>query len=321
MLNAESKIVPKVQNLVVSSESAGQRLDNFLITFLKGVPRTRIYRIVRKGEVRINKGRVKPDYRLSEGDIIRVPPVRVSDPKETPSPSQNVRRILDHVLYEDDDLLILNKPAGMAVHGGSGVSLGVIEALRAIRTTEKSLELVHRLDRETSGCLMIAKRRRTLKGIQAQFQTGEVKKVYWALVKGAWKGGSSISEPLQKNHLSSGERIVRISEEGQPALTEFEILEPFARATLLEVKPMTGRTHQIRVHAAFGGSPIAMDLKYGDNDFNQQMKRIGINRLFLHAKQITLTLPKTGEVLTIHAPLDQAMIEGLEKLKQEKIYV
>jgi 23S rRNA pseudouridine955/2504/2580 synthase len=317
--------IPKVQQLQITSEFAGQRLDNFLFTYLKGVPKTRIYRIIRKGEVRINKGRIKPDYRLVAGDMLRIPPVRQGEVRSEISLSENdklARSLLDNILYEDDGLLVINKPSGIAVHGGSGLSFGVIEAVRYLRGAEKSLELVHRLDKETSGCLMIAKRRSVLRAIHEQLQAGDVEKVYWALVQGAWQGGQSISAPLKKNQLSSGERIVRVSEEGQPSLTEFKVLAAFPKnspvVTLMEAKPKTGRTHQIRVHAAHAGNPIVGDPKYGDNKFNTEMKNKGCSRLFLHAKKLTFKLPGHEKLISIEAPLDQQLQASLDKLAEDK---
>lgn len=324
MVSSSSHKIPKVQQVKISSESAGQRLDNFLFTYLKGVPKTRIYRIIRKGEVRINKGRIKPEYRLVAGDTLRVPPVRQGEERSAIELSQNdklARSILDQILYEDDGLLVINKPAGIAVHGGSGVSFGVIEAVRYLRGSEKILELVHRLDRDTSGCLMIAKRRSTLRAIHEQLQAGDVEKVYWALVQGRWQGGASVSAPLKKNQLSSGERIVRVSEDGQPSLTEFKVLQAFPPdspvVTLMEAKPKTGRTHQIRVHAAHVGNPIVGDPKYGDNQFNTAMKQKGLSRLFLHAQKLTLTLPGHEKPLSIEAPLDKQLQASLNKLAEE----
>lgn len=327
MVSSSSHKIPKVQQLKISSESAGQRLDNFLFTYLKGVPKTRIYRIIRKGEVRINKGRIKPEYRLVAGDTLRVPPVRQGEERSAIELSQNdrlARSLLDHILYEDEGLLVINKPAGIAVHGGSGLSFGVIEAVRYLRGSEKSLELVHRLDKDTSGCLMIAKRRSTLKAIHEQLQAGEVEKVYWALVQGRWQGGASVSAPLKKNQLNSGERIVRVSSVGQPSLTEFKVLEVFGAdtairpcLTLMEAKPKTGRTHQIRVHAAHVGNPIVGDPKYGDNQFNTLMKQKGFSRLFLHARKLILTLPGHEKPLSIEAPLDKQLQTSLDMLAEE----
>lgn len=308
--------IPQVQKIEISMESAGQRLDNFLFTYLKGVPKTRIYRIIRKGEVRINKGRIKPDYRLIAGDELRIPPVRQGEERSAIELSQNdklARSILDQILYEDEGLLVINKPAGIAVHGGSGLSFGVIEAVRYLRGSEKTLELVHRLDKDTSGCLMIAKRRSVLRAIHEQLQAGTVEKVYWALVEGRWHGGNSVSAPLKKNQLSSGERIVRVSEDGQPSLTEFKILREYLGSdpivTLMEAKPKTGRTHQIRVHAAHVGNPIVGDPKYGDK---------GSSRLFLHAKKITLMLPGHEEPFSIEAPLDKQLQASLDKLAEDE---
>ncbi|HXH55559.1 MAG TPA: 23S rRNA pseudouridine(955/2504/2580) synthase RluC [Gammaproteobacteria bacterium] len=324
MVSSSSHKIPKVQQVQISSESAGQRLDNFLFTYLKGVPKTRIYRIIRKGEVRINKGRIKPEYRLVSGDILRLPPVRQGEERSAIELSQNdklAHSILDQILYEDEGLLVINKPAGIAVHGGSGVSFGVIEAVRYLRGSEKSLELVHRLDKDTSGCLMIAKRRKILRAIHEQLQAGDVEKVYWALVQGRWQGGESVSAPLKKNQLSSGERVVRVSEDGQPSLTEFKVLQAFpsdsSSLTLMEAKPKTGRTHQIRVHAAHVGNPIVGDPKYGDNHFNTAMKQKGLSRLFLHAQKLTLTLPGHEKPISVEAPLDKQLQTSLDKLAKE----
>ncbi len=307
MVSLSTKNTPKAHKLVVQTEYEGQRLDNFLFTYLKGVPKTRIYRIIRKGEVRVNQGRIKPDYRLVVGDLLRIPPVRQEKPKpllELPWNDRTAHHLLDQILFEDDGLIILNKPAGIAVHGGSGVSFGVIEALRYLKKNAKTLELVHRLDRDTSGCLMIAKKRSILRAVHEQLQNGMVEKIYWTLVKGQWQGGAAVLAPLQKNHLQSGERMVRVSAEGQSALTEFKILGSTALATLMEAKPKTGRTHQIRVHAASVGHPIAGDPKYGEAEFNRVMKQNGLNRLFLHARQLILRLPGYQDPLSIKAPLE-----------------
>ncbi len=315
MVSLVSENTPKAHYVLVDSESAGQRLDNFLITRLKGLPRTRIYRIVRKGEVRVNKGRVGPDYRLIEKDSIRIPPIRLGDlnmPMEgrpRPNPA-----LLDHILYEDEELIILNKPANVAVHGGSGISLGIIESLRLLRPEEKTLELVHRLDRDTSGCLMIAKRKNALRDLHAQLQAGEIQKCYLALVQGQWAGKNKVDAALLKSQLRSGERMVEVSEEGKNALTEFRALGLHQETTLVEASLITGRTHQIRVHATHMGHPIAGDEKYGDPVFNKMMKSKGLRRLFLHARQITLRLPKTGKIFSIVAPLDNHLTCVLQKV-------
>ena len=325
MVSSSSDKTPKVQKVVISEEFAGQRLDNFLITYLKGVPKTRIYRIIRKGEVRVNQGRMKPDYRLIAGDLLRIPPVRQAEKKSAMDFSGNLETahsILEQILYEDEGLIVINKPAGVAVHGGSGVSFGVIEALRHVRgNVNKNLELIHRLDRDTSGCLMIAKRRSTLKAIHEMLRVGEVEKIYWALVKGDWRASSVIDAPLKKNLLSSGERMVKVVADGQPSLTEFRVLNCYSKMTLIEAKPKTGRTHQIRVHTAHAGHPIIGDPKYGDNAFNREMKATGFKRLFLHARQIVLKLPESQKLISVEAPLDQQLQMCLSQLGKGETYV
>lgn len=315
MVSSVSENTPKAHYVLVDSESAGQRLDNFLITHLKGLPRTRIYRIVRKGEVRVNKGRVKPDYRLIEKDSIRIPPVRLGDPEILTAgrPRPNLA-LLDHILYEDKELMILNKPSGLAVHGGSGISLGVIESIRLLRPEERTLELVHRLDRDTSGCLMIAKRKSALRNLHEQLKMGEIEKCYLALVQGRWEGHNSVDVSLLKSQLRSGERMVEVNEGGKSALTEFRALGLYKDTTLVEARLITGRTHQIRVHATHMEHPIAGDEKYGDAAFNKMMKAQGLGRLFLHARQITLRLPETGKRFSIVAPLDNHLTGVLQKV-------
>lgn len=320
MLSLTTKNIPEVRYLLVSDEMAGQRIDNFLLTHLKGVPRTRIYRILRKGEVRVNKGRIKPDYRLNEGDSIRIPPVRQQEENTTIPhiPAKVERSLLDKIIYEDDDLILINKPAGLAVHGGSGLSFGVIEALRILKPEIKSLELIHRLDRETSGCLLIAKRRSALRCVHEQLRAGQLEKHYLALVKGQWQAGKVVDAPLQKNQLSSGERMVRVSEEGKACRTEFSILTRYNEATLMKIRLITGRTHQIRVHSQYVGHEVAGDPKYGDDPFNRLMKGKGLSRLFLHASRISLNLPKTGERLTLEAPLEGDLNNVLNVLEVVK---
>ncbi len=300
----------------VDEEYAGQRLDNFLIRILKGVPKSRIYRLLRKGEVRVNKGRVKPDTRLKAGDLIRIAPIRVSQPGSEAPSSQFRKRLNQSIIFEDDGLIVLNKPSGIAVHGGSGVSFGVIEGLRADRPDSKYLELVHRLDRETSGCLMLAKSRAVLVGLQQAMQKNRVEKCYQALAKGRWpKGKSSINAPLKKNQLSSGERIVRVDAEGKPSVTHFKIAQRFKDATLLEVRLETGRTHQIRVHCQFSGQPIAGDSKYGDGLFNESLRDSGLKRLFLHASSLCFKHPLFGGRLEVEAPLPDDLKSVLDQLR------
>jgi len=274
----------QVSYLNISSEFAGQRIDNFLHTHLKGVPKSYVYRILRKGEVRINKGRVQPTYRLQENDLLRIPPVRQKIEHNQAINKNHLQSLSQNILYEDKYLFIINKPAGMAVHGGSGLSFGVIEGLRALYP-QLSLELVHRLDRETSGCLMISKKRSILKQLHQQLQEGKIQKQYLALVQGQWNPHmTEVDAPLRKNMLQSGERIVRVDKMGKPAQTQIAIEKSFKNMTLLRIHPMTGRTHQIRVHTAHCKHPIAGDEKYGDAPFNQQIKQhYGLKRLFLHA--------------------------------------
>jgi|TARA_B110000977_G_scaffold78921_1_gene106132 23S rRNA pseudouridine955/2504/2580 synthase len=306
----------KVSFVDVGPEHAGQRLDNFLIRHLKGVPKSRIYNLLRKGEVRINKGRVKPDTRVKDGDIIRIAPIRVAQRGDPAVPGQQLRRYLaENILFEDEGLLIINKPAGLAVHGGSGISLGAIEALRAERPDARFLELVHRLDRDTSGCLMLAKKRSVLLELQQAMQRNQIDKRYLALVKGQWpKGKSTINAPLLKNQVSSGERIVRVDVEGKASVTHFKISQRFKEATLLEVTLETGRTHQIRVHCQFSGQPVAGDPKYGDTHFNESLKDSGLKRMFLHASNLRFRHPLSGDWVDVEAPLPKDLQPILKNL-------
>ncbi|MGL5532303.1 MAG: 23S rRNA pseudouridine(955/2504/2580) synthase RluC, partial [Plesiomonas shigelloides] len=260
------EINTKVQILTVADDEAGQRIDNYLRTRLKGVPKSLLYRILRKGEVRVNKKRIKPEYKLQAGDEVRVPPIRVSEKEDAPVSAKltRVAALADCILYEDDGLIVLNKPSGTAVHGGSGLSFGVIEGLRALRPEARFLELVHRLDRDTSGILLVAKKRSVLRDLHEQLRVKTVQKDYLALVRGQWqKHCKVVQAPLMKNVLQSGERIVRVSAEGKPSETRFEVVERFEQATLVKASPVTGRTHQIRVHTLHAGHPIAFDDKYG----------------------------------------------------------
>jgi 23S rRNA pseudouridine955/2504/2580 synthase len=307
----------KVTYTEIGPEQEGQRLDNFLIRHLKGVPKSRIYNLLRKGEVRINKGRVKPDTRIKEGDIVRIAPIRTAQRGAPAVPGKELKRYLsENVLFEDEGLLIFNKPSGLAVHGGSGVSLGAIEAFRAERPEQRFLELVHRLDRETSGCLMFAKKRSVLLDIQNAMQRNQVKKSYQALVSGQWpKGKSTVNAPLRKNQLSSGERIVKVDVEGKASVTHFDIAQRFKQATLLDVTLETGRTHQIRVHCQFSGQPIAGDEKYGDKEFNDSMRGLGCRRLFLHAKSLRFKHPLSDQWVVVDAPLPDDLGKVLQKIQ------
>lgn len=309
----------KVQFIDIDPDLEGQRIDNFLRTLLKGVPKSLIYRILRKGEVRVNKKRVKPEYKLQPNDQIRLPPIRVSEPTAGPSTKlDKVASLESHILYEDEWLIVLNKPSGMAVHGGSGLSFGVIEALRALRPTQKFLELVHRLDRDTSGCLLIAKKRSALKNLHEQLRDKKFDKRYQALVCGEWPANRfKVKAPLLKNTLKSGERMVLVQEEGKPSETRFRILEQFKDATLVEASPITGRTHQIRVHCLHAGHPIACDDKYGDSDFSLRMQKISLKRLFLHARSLAFIHPTSDDRVSFSAPLDKQLSYALKRLKDE----
>lgn len=314
----------KVTHRVADAEDAGQRLDNYLARTLKGVPRSMIYRILRRGEVRVNKGRVSPSYKLQEGDTIRIPPVRVSTGPVT-VPSSNLHVVQDlnqRILFENDVIVVVDKPAGIAAHGGSGIEFGLIEAMRALRPQAQFLELAHRLDRETSGCIVIAKRRSALRNLHEQFRQRVVKKRYLTLVPGKWDRRQKLIEaPLKRNELRSGERMVEVNfKEGAPSATGFDIVENLDDATLLAAMPHTGRTHQIRVHCAYARHPVGGDEKYGDEAFNKRLKSLGLHRMFLHAFRITLQDPASGQTLKIEAPLPnelEAVVEILRKKTQD----
>ncbi|MCP8898564.1 23S rRNA pseudouridine(955/2504/2580) synthase RluC [Gilvimarinus xylanilyticus] len=314
-----------VQYLTISADEAGQRIDNYLVARLKGVPRTHVYKLLRKGEVRVNKGRARAERRLDAGDVVRLPPIRVAAKAPPKQLSQGLGRVLEKaVLYEDDGMLVLNKPPGIAVHGGSGVDLGLIEALRQLRPEARYLELVHRLDRETSGCIMVAKKRSYLRFLQQSLRQksaggGGIVKVYKALVVGRWPSRTlEVKAPLLKLEASGGrERIVKIHPDGKPSLTRFKVLESFDGFTLLEAKPITGRTHQIRVHAQYKGCPLLGDDKYGVDDINKAMKAKGAKRLFLHASALRFPLPG-DEVrwVSVEAPLTDDLQAVLAALKE-----
>ncbi|HEF8773363.1 TPA: 23S rRNA pseudouridine(955/2504/2580) synthase RluC [Providencia stuartii] len=311
----------QVQFIDISDDEAGQRIDNFLLAKLKGVPKSMIYRIIRKGEVRVNKGRIKPEYKLTEGDQVRVPPVRVAEREEAPVSAKldKVAALANCILYEDDAILVINKPSGTAVHGGSGLSFGVIEGLRALRPEARFLELVHRLDRDTSGILLVAKKRSALRALHEQLRLKQMQKDYLALVRGNWQSHTKVVQaPLLKNILQSGERVVRVSPEGKPSETRFKVEERFENATLVKASPVTGRTHQIRVHTLHAGHPIAFDNRYGDKQFDSQLSGTGLKRLFLHASSLKFTHPKSGEEMRIQAPLDNELNQCLKVLRARK---
>ena len=304
-----------VKFLTISPDQAGQRIDNFLITCLKGAPKSLIYRIVRKGEVRVNKGRIKPLYRLQAGDVVRVPPVRLSEKAVITPHADQLKRLEGSIIYEDKRVLVLNKPSGMAVHGGSGISYGVIEALRALRPDAPYMELVHRLDRDTSGCLIIAKKRSQLRYLHEQLREHKLEKVYTTLIKGIWQGGTrKIDVPLRKNTLQSGERMVRVDETGKQAVSYFSPLAVTKQASLMKVALETGRTHQIRVHAQHSDHPIAGDEKYGDEAFNRLMREKGLRRLFLHASKIVFYVTDSEQPIVVEAPLDEKLQKVLKNL-------
>ena len=291
-----------VRRVRIDAERAGQRIDNFLRGELPGVPKGRIYRLLRRGEVRVNSGRVKAEYKLREGDEVRVPPARIRSGGPAP-PEQLAAQILDHVLYEDKRLLVIDKPAGVAVHGGSGVAHGVIELLRHARPDLKDLSLVHRLDRETSGCLVVAKRRSALRDLHARFRDGLVEKNYLALVVGDWQFGEQlIDAPLYVQHRRQGERHVVVSSKGKPAQTRVSLSRTYGVYSLLQCAPLTGRTHQIRVHLQHAGHPILGDERYGDPGANDDARRLGLRRLFLHAQSIAFA-DDSGNDLHFTAPL------------------
>ena len=314
---------PKVRQVEVGEKGDGQRLDNFLGRILSDVPRSHLFRVIRKGEVRVNGKRAKADTRLLASDIVRVPPVRVgaaAPPRR--APSGMVQNVMDAIVHEDPRLLVLDKPAGVAVHGGSGVSFGVIEALRAARPDE-TLELVHRIDRETSGLLLVSRKPAALRTLHALLRDGQVDKRYLALVKGKWElGRKRIDAPLRTDIRVSGERTVKVHETGKEAASVFKPVQFFGKkATLLEVSLETGRTHQIRVHAAHAGHPLAGDDKYGDAEFNEAMKSLGLTRMFLHASQLSFTWPETGVEFSVNAPLPKelaAVIDALNAPKAKK---
>ncbi|SET48713.1 23S rRNA pseudouridine(955/2504/2580) synthase RluC [Thalassotalea agarivorans] len=312
---------PKVRFYEIDSEDQGQRIDNYLLKTLKGVPKSMIYRLLRKGEIRVNKKRTKPEYKLNDGDVIRVAPIRISenDNNKISTKLNVVAELEKHILFEDERLLVINKPSGMAVHGGSGLSFGVIEALRALRPDARMLELVHRLDRDTSGCLVVAKKRSALRHLHEQLRNKRVKKFYHAFVKGHWPNKlTKVSEGLRKNDLKSGERVVVVDNiDGKASETRYKVLKRFKGATLVRAFPVTGRTHQIRVHCQCQGHPIACDAKYGHEDFDKAAKSAGLNRLFLHAASITFEHPLSGDMITIEAPLDDALSKVLSNFPKE----
>lgn len=307
-----------VQLVPVDEDMAGQRVDNFILARLRGVPRSVVYRIVRKGEVRVNKGRVKPDTRLQAGDVVRIPPVVQQSKPEQVAPGGRVQSVIEAaVVFENDDMLVVNKPSGIAVHGGSGLSFGLIEVLRSSRPQAKFLELVHRLDRDTSGLVMVAKKRSALRLLQDELRQKRIRKQYHALVSGAWSPSvGRVNEPLLRYEMPNGERRVRVSADGKESLTLFRCLQQFQGYSLVEASPVTGRTHQIRVHSAWAGHPIAGDDKYMDDASLKAFRAIGGQRLMLHARALEFTLPGSDEAMKLEAPYDEAFAMALNELEQ-----
>lgn len=309
----------KVEFLRVESDRCDQRIDNFLLGYWKKLPKSRVYRLLRKGEVRVNGKRVKPEYRLQADDQLRLPPVTLPETTEArPVPGQQLRHQLDSaILYEDDVMVAFNKPSGLAVHGGSGIHLGLIESYRAMHPERRFVELVHRLDRDTSGVVLIAKKRSALKTLQEAFrQKTQIKKVYWCLVMGQWPAQvQQISAPLLKHQAVGGERRVTVNEEGKASLTRFRALGVYKEVSWVEAQPVTGRTHQIRVHCQFAGHPILGDTKYQTEEAESECRKLGLSRLFLHAAQLTVPHPVSGEPLTVQAPLEKPLHRLLQSLQ------
>lgn len=305
-----------VRRVVVDEDNHGQRVDNFLMAQIRDLPRSIVYRIIRKGEVRVNKGRVKPDTRLSTGDEVRIPPVTRKEKPEQVMPGSRVQGVMqDAVVFENDQMLVVNKPSGIAVHGGSGLDFGLIEVLRAARPESKFLELVHRLDRDTSGLVMVAKKRSALRYLQDELRHKRIRKHYHALVAGDWpRSVKKVDQPLLRFELGTGERRVRVDNDGKESLTLFRCLESFDGYSLVQASPVTGRTHQIRVHSAWAGHPIAGDDKYMDDVSLRAFRSAGGQRLMLHARALDFTLPGTGESVHLEAPYDKVFSDIIARL-------
>ncbi|HEY3730917.1 MAG TPA: RluA family pseudouridine synthase [Steroidobacteraceae bacterium] len=310
-----------VRHVEVGTDEQGQRLDKVLGRLLPGVPRSHLYRVIRRGEVRVNGRRASPDQRLLSGDSVRVPPVRPAAPEASRSPPRGLIEALEGaVIHEDERLLVLDKPGGVAVHGGSGLSFGLIEALRASRP-QQTLELAHRLDRDTSGVLLVAKRGSALRSLHALLREGAVQKSYLALLVGHWRSDRRrVSAALRTDLRVGGERTVKVDASGKSALTEFRLIERYGkRASLVEVILHTGRTHQIRVHAAHCGHPVAGDAKYGDSGANQALRTLGLNRMFLHAHRLAFTWPESGGEQCFTAPLPTELRALLNRLGESPL--
>lgn len=314
MSDARGAVAPAVQRVTVDDSAAGQRIDNYLLRLCKGVPKSHVYRILRSGEVRVNGGRVAPTYRVAEGDEVRIPPIRIAQPTHTaPVPAGKALP----VVFEDDALLVVDKPSGKAVHGGSGVSFGVIEQLRSQRPEARMLELAHRIDRDTSGLLIVAKKRAALKALHDMMREGQIEKHYLTLVAGRWSNAlQHVKAPLYKYLTPDGERRVRVSDDGKPSHSIVRLVRRWPGYSLLDVELKTGRTHQIRVHLAHLGFPLCGDDKYGDFERNKRLEAMGLKRMFLHAAKLSFVHPLTGEALALESALPEELasfIEGLDR--------
>lgn len=310
----------QVQTITVDEGGDQQRLDNFLVKKCKGVPKSRLYRAIREGEVRVNKGRISADYRLKEGDLVRIPPLRQRQNKPVINihKTHRLKDLEKEIIFENQDILVLNKPAGIAVHGGSGVLLGIIETLRLLRPHAKMLELVHRLDRDTSGCLLVGKKSSINKLLQEQFKARSVKKTYLMLVHGRCEfDKKTVNLPLQRDVLISGERMVKVNKAGKESTTYFTVLRRFKNATLLAGYPLTGRTHQLRVHAKAIGHPIMGDSKYGDKELDKHLKGLFKHRLYLHAASLTIQDPRSDDQMTFCAVLEPGFAQQLRALRKK----
>ena len=313
----------QVRFVTVSENDAGQRIDNFLMRHFKGVPKSHIYRILRKGEVRVNKKRIKQTYKLVIGDEVRLPPVRIAEPRDRRPPDGAISSLAERIVYDDDRLIVLNKPAGLAVHAGSGIDFGVIDIMQRLEKQDSELYLVHRLDRDTSGCLLLARDRDALRSLQASMQENRIEKVYLALVRGQWEQQDHrVEMTLRRNKIRGGERLVQIDADGKQSVSEFRTMRQYTSApdaggcSLMKIRLITGRTHQIRVQASESGHPVAGDRRYGDEQFNRKMKAYGLKRMFLHAASLSFPHPDNDKEFTIEPPLDDELQQVLDNLNR-----
>ncbi|CUR53776.1 Ribosomal large subunit pseudouridine synthase C [Serratia symbiotica] len=307
----------KTQIITISDNAVNQRIDNFLFTYLKYIPKSRIYRLIRKGKIRVNKKRIKINYKLFINDMVRIPPLYLINKKKISLSIKldKISSLTNYILYEDNHLLIINKPSGTAVHGGSGLKFGIIEGLRALRPKSHFLELVHRLDRDTSGILLIAKKRSALRFLHEQLRMKKIKKNYLALVIGKWESQcKTIKVPLLKKNSKNGKWIVYVNKQGKISETHFNIETSYKFATLIKATPITGRTHQIRVHAQYAGHPIAFDNRYGNYEYDKKLFGIDLKRIFLHAYSLHFKHPNTGKMMYIKAKIDKILFNFLQKI-------